>query len=53
MNEKLLGKLIAWVAALLIGAASEFFPVLGLLAAALVFPEGIHSEHATATSYSH
>ena len=25
--------------------ASEFFPIVGLLAAALVFPQGVHSAH--------
>jgi hypothetical protein len=48
MNEQKLGRVIPWVAALFIGIASEFFPILGMLAAALVFPQGIHSDHAYA-----
>src|SRR5579862_7456387 len=48
MNEQTLGRVISWVAALFIGTASEFFPIPGLLAAALVFPEGIHSDHSVA-----
>jgi len=48
MNEKTLGRMITWVAALSVAAISEFFPMVGLLAAALVFPEGIESGHGTA-----
>ena len=48
MNEQALGRIIPWVAALFIGIASEFFPIVGMLAAALVFPQGIHSGHANA-----
>jgi hypothetical protein len=48
MTKKTLGKVSVWVAALLIATASEFFPVVGFFAAALVFPQGIHSDHATA-----
>jgi hypothetical protein len=49
MNEQALGRVIPWVAALFIGIASEFFPIVGMLAAALVFPQGIHSGHAYAS----
>jgi C4-dicarboxylate transporter len=48
MNEQALGRVIPWLAALFIGMASEFFPIVGMLAAALVFPQGIHSAHAVA-----
>jgi hypothetical protein len=48
MNEQTLGKVIPCVAALFIGIASEFYPILGMLAAALVFPQGIHSGHGDA-----
>ena len=48
MNEQALGRGIPWVAALFIGIASEFFPIVGMLAAALVFPQSIHSDHAYA-----
>jgi hypothetical protein len=48
VTEERLGTIIVWVAALFVGAVSEFFPVPGLLAAALVFPTGIHSGHGTA-----
>ena len=48
MKERTLGIAIAWVAALFVGVASEFYPILGMLAAALVFPQGIHSGHGTA-----
>ena len=48
MKEKTLWKVSGFAAALFVAIASEFFPVVGLLAAALVFPEGIHSDHATA-----
>lgn len=45
MDEAKLVRIIVWVAALFVAAASEFFPMLGLLAAAVVFPEGIRSYH--------
>jgi len=48
MNEQALGRGIPWMAALFIGIASEFFPIVGMLAAALVFPQSIHSDHAYA-----
>jgi hypothetical protein len=48
MNEQALGRIIPWLAALFIGIASEFFPIVGMLAAALVFPQGIHSGHGDA-----
>ena len=48
MSEKTLGRIITWIASLFIATASEFFPIPGMLAAALVFPQGIHSGHATA-----
>ncbi len=48
MTERTLGTIIAWIAALFVATATEFFPIVGMLAAALVFPQGIHSDHATA-----
>jgi hypothetical protein len=36
------------IIALLVGLASEFRPALGLLGAALVFPQGIESDHGLA-----
>jgi hypothetical protein len=48
MSEKALRLVVALVGACFVGAVSEFFPVPGMLAAALVFPQGVHSDHATA-----
>ena len=48
MTEQTLRRFIPWLAAIFIGAASEFYPIVGMFAAALVFPEGIHSGHGTA-----
>ena len=36
------------IVALLVGVASEFMPIPGLLGAALVFPQGIESDHGIA-----
>jgi len=47
VKRKTLWKISAWVSALLVAAASEFYPVVGLLGAALIFPDGIHSDYPT------
>lgn len=47
MTERTLGLIIAWVAEVFVAIASEFFPIVGVLAVPLVFPQGIHSDHAT------
>jgi len=36
------------VVAFLVGLVSELMPIPGLLAAAIVFPQGIHSDHGIA-----
>lgn len=48
MDRQAIKKAAPWVVASFVALASEFFPVPGLLAAALIFPQGIHSDHANA-----
>ena len=40
-----------WAVPVIIGIVSELLPLPGALAAALVFPEGIHSSNPTAYFY--
>jgi hypothetical protein len=47
-NEGKLNRFVIWGVASLVAIVSEFYPIPGLLAAALIFPQGIHSDHAYA-----